>query len=250
MLELNRDHLRGNRAPDVLLIDIAPIDDRYPSLDESLSWPVFVRDFQLAKHLDQFVQLQRREQRRELDRQRLQRVKARFGESVALPQESGNLWAEIELQSTLLGRLWALFIKPPEIFMAVTWADSGQSTYRLVPEIAAAGFLLSPTLSDREQFATWLNHGNGGSTVESIRLEAQYGVGVLWGSDYSVSFSRFDFPEDGVPVSADSADAEEVPHDVSDEGENHDVLSPDVDSQRAIQNDEGRNEVREEVPAV
>ncbi|MBB3048506.1 hypothetical protein FHR99_002780 [Litorivivens lipolytica] len=194
LLVLNRNHLRSSRAPDTLLFDVAPIDGRYPSLDESLSWPVFVQHFKVTESLDQFLKLERRDTKRELTRERLRRSEARLGKVVVLPENRGNLWAEFKLKSTFLGRLWALFIKPPELMMTVMQTSGEQEVYRLVPEIAKAGFLLSPTLEDREQFADWLQRGEADTGVAQITIEAQYGAGVLWQSDYQLTLSSFQFP--------------------------------------------------------
>src|SRR5262249_8899468 len=39
LAELNASHLRGADAPDTIFFGVQPIDGRFPSLDDSLSWP-------------------------------------------------------------------------------------------------------------------------------------------------------------------------------------------------------------------
>jgi hypothetical protein len=72
-----------------------------------------------------------------------------LGEEVPLEDRIGA-WhiVAIQLQYTLAGEVQKLLSQPPPVFLRLRLADGRTVTYRLIPAMAAAGFLLNPLLED------------------------------------------------------------------------------------------------------
>ncbi len=154
---LNAAHLRSAQAPGSILFAVQTIDGRFPSLDDGLSWPELLARYDLKGAVDKpekFLLLTRAPMPRKMELTPLQKISARFGEQVGLPaMTNGLIWAEIEIKKSLAGTLVAAFYKPPALRIAVSLKNHAQKTFRLIPGLAAGGFLLSPLVADTKSFA-------------------------------------------------------------------------------------------------
>jgi hypothetical protein len=78
-----------------------------------------------------------------------------FGEQVLLPDASNAvLWAEMEVKPTLTGSFVSTVFKSPELSLVTTLRNGQVRTNRFVPQMAHAGFVLSPFVKDCTSFAT------------------------------------------------------------------------------------------------
>jgi hypothetical protein len=117
-----------------------------------------------------------------------------------LPAASdGLIWAEIEFKKTLAGRVRTLLYKPPLIWLNISLADGSPHRYRLIPDMAAAGFLLSPVIADNRAFATLATSGNKNLTTQTVAnlkfsADAQSGLMNCYQSEISVRLYHLDFP--------------------------------------------------------
>jgi hypothetical protein len=200
---MNAAHLRTARAARNILFAIQPLDNRFPSLDDGLSWPELLTLYDIKGASDDrctFLLLSRSAAPREFRLTPLQNTSARFGEPVTLPSASnGPVWAEIEIKKSLAGTAVSAFYKPPVLMLAVSLQDHTQHHFRLVPGMARGGFLLSPLITDNRSFAALASTGLqelAGMEVVSMILSADTGSGstCCYQSPMSVRFYRLDFP--------------------------------------------------------
>lgn len=189
LLKANVSHLEGPHAPDRIYFDIDPIDNRYPSIEDAESWTALMSRYQVAGAASHFVVLDRRAQSVALDVQPLGDRVAPVGSSVSIPGEQGPIWAKIDVRPTFLGRIVAMLFKPPVMSILVHHADGSDGRYRFIPSIGRQGFLLSPTVSSRADFAA-LMEGKTAPTsarVTVVGISGESGTHLLWGDHYSVS---------------------------------------------------------------
>ena len=199
LAELNAAHLRGMEAPGTLFFNVATIDERFPAMDDGLSWPEILTRYDLQAKEGKFLVFKRAEAARSFSLVEKTRLEAAFGEWVELPEEArgGPVWAKVAVRPTGFNRVAAIFYKVPWVNMTVRTKSGEEKTYRLVTAIAANGFLLSPVVEDAAAFARlatkdWDALGEAG--VEAVRFsvndgdamryyEAQIGM-ELFGLDY------------------------------------------------------------------
>jgi hypothetical protein len=179
---LNLSHYQSGRAPDFLLWNRETVDNRYPGQDDA---PLIAG---LPGHYEPlFVErgywLFRRESplsKGAMERRLVLGRRVILGEAVDLPSPIKRaLWIEADAIPTGLGRLRAWAYKPATLNVATTDDLGVQSSWRLLPRIARAGFILVPTLNDGGDLVA-LMHGEARSWVRSIHFETPPGQEEFW----------------------------------------------------------------------
>ena len=179
LLDLNRNFMTSTQAPDYIVFDVAPIDGRFPSLDDSVLWPILLTHYELYTNTDHAIILKKA--RLPLDYSFLQnaQAEAEINQWVFLPDSVTDLtWTRITIEKTFFGRLLSTLFQPPLITMSVRFDDDTESEYRIVPGIARSGFLLSPFINSRADFATLFLDGgtllaqNKDMRVKAVRINA------------------------------------------------------------------------------
>jgi hypothetical protein len=151
----NANFLLRERAPDWLLFQHAPIDERFPTLDDAPSWPLLLTRYeQVARH-GRFAVLRRRPTPLEWELEPLSTVTASTGERIPLPTISDGelLWARLRVEEPFQARLRSLLLSAPIVLVRVELRDGGSKSFRLVPALAADGFLLSPLIDSDAHFS-------------------------------------------------------------------------------------------------
>lgn len=157
LADLNARHLVGTNAPDSILFDVSPIDHRYSSMEDGASWPLLLTRYEISPKTSESPELlilRRRARPASFELQSISSVKGRFDASIEVP-ESGDdpVWVTIRFEQSGKGKLRALLFKSSPLYMDVVTRDGHSFHHRLMPAIAGAGFLLSPRIETREDFA-------------------------------------------------------------------------------------------------
>jgi hypothetical protein len=165
----NRDYLLGESAPDFVLFDIRPLDwreqrwdlGRFPSLEDGLSWPELLTRYDVDSDRSSdasltHLVLARSRAPRPYSIEPIDKQQATFGQWIRVPAvESGPVWAELDMRFSDAGRAASLAWKPPAGRLDVRLSDGRELRFRLVLGAARSGFLLSPLIRSRYEFA-WL----------------------------------------------------------------------------------------------
>lgn len=150
LAEANARHLTGPKAPATVLFAVEPIDDRYPTFEDSLSWRPLLTHYEPLTETNRFLLLKRRSSPATVTLSPLGRLEGRLGKPIHLPRTGKLVWARVTLESTAVGKLYELFLRPPEIVM-LTQTDTEVQSYRFVRDFAEMGFLLSPVTRDHHE---------------------------------------------------------------------------------------------------
>ncbi len=178
----NLRHYQSARAPDYLLWNRETVDNRYPGLDDA---PLVAG---LAGHYEPLFSeagywlFHKRTtlSTAPLERRLLFSRTVRFSEEVVLPEPIDHaLWLEVAAEPTAIGRMRAVAYKEALLLLTTTDDSGRRSSWRLVPKVARAGFILVPTLQDGSDVAA-LMHGEFRSSVRSFHLEAPAGQEEFW----------------------------------------------------------------------
>jgi len=150
--ELNADFFRSARRPDYVFFDVLPIDGRYPSASDALSWRAFLDCYSPQSEQGGYLLL-RASGCRGLKLQPITEAIGELGAGVPVPRvERGGVWVAFEIAANPTGRLAAIVAKPPALQLVVETA-AGKHLFRTTAETGRTGFLLSPFIADRHAFA-------------------------------------------------------------------------------------------------
>jgi hypothetical protein len=146
LIEANRHSLISN-GPTFLLFQPGSIDGRHPAMAEGALWPDIIRYYQPETRLGELLVLRRRDQPLDaiLGQESGRRIK--FDQQLTLPSSGDPQFLTASIGKTWLGRLADLLFRSPPISLLLTYADGHVETYRVVPAIAEAGFVVSPLVN-------------------------------------------------------------------------------------------------------
>ena len=152
LAQLNAEHLTSDNAADSILFDINPIDGHLASFEDGLSWPELLTRYDITNIEGRYLLLERSTQPRQYDLEPLDRQTVVLGEWYEVPDNSEPVWAELELEPNLWGKLAAVALRLPVLYLEIETTDGEQVKYRAIPDLLNAGFLISPVLSTRWNF--------------------------------------------------------------------------------------------------
>jgi hypothetical protein len=168
LIKLNTEFYQSQHAPDFVLFEVKSIDNRFPTLDSSLVLPEILQRYEPVLTDWPYLLLQHRAGSTQPSVTTLfasGEIKA--GKKLPLPP--GPVWCELDFRETFAGKLLRTLLHGPVITMeTVSTGPVRDSTWKLIPANARAGFLLSPLIRSNKDFLAVLE-GNGVG-VESIKI--------------------------------------------------------------------------------
>jgi hypothetical protein len=186
----------SGRAPDFLLWAHDSIDSRYPSIDDASLVVALAHHYRPVLREGEYWLLEKQSSvsAAPLRRHLLLDRTVRLGEEVAAPFHHGDaVWFQARLELTKLGRLRALAYKAPLIQLTVTDDQDGRTTWRVLPRIAVAGFLLDPLLATGDDLVAFLE-GERRVGVRALCLDCPADQAEFWGSLQISLFALPDLP--------------------------------------------------------
>lgn len=195
LAQINEQHLRGNSAPDNVLFCVQPIDGHLPSIEDGLSWPALFDNYTVTK-LDNDLAYLRKKQtiKGSSTFNAINEGLHKTREYVVLPVTNAPIYAEIDLNPTLLGKFLGTVFKYPELKLTLKLKDGASKDYRVPSNMMKTGFFLSPLAQNTKDFVL-LATGNQrylkNNMVESIVLTPSYGGSILWRAAYTLKLKAY-----------------------------------------------------------
>jgi len=156
--QMNADHLLSDQAPkQILLMGEDPVDVQYPNMNDALSWPVLLTHYNVIYLNPRYTVLHRQPQPRAWKMEHIATQTVRLNEVVDVPPRPAGanaIWVTMQFKPTFWGRLKGAAYKRPTLLMHVSNALDQKRGYRILPDIAASGFMLSPVVVMSED---WLD---------------------------------------------------------------------------------------------
>ncbi len=189
LIEGNRNSLI-ERGPKYIFFQPGSIDDRYPALAEGPLWPDLIRYYEPYSQAGQLLLLSRRTSPLESILGVASASEGRFGQRFELPRTNEPVFLTASIKENVLGRLAELLFKPPAVLMHVELQNGSVRSYRLIPAIAAEGFLVSPLVATADDFLL-VSSGMmfGPARVQSVRFEAGRFGELLYKSKIEVTYA-------------------------------------------------------------
>jgi hypothetical protein len=149
LMEWNQAFYRSETAPEFVIFRLLGMDRKLPTLEDALVLRDLLINYELVASEAPFLLLQAKPR----EPPKLKLLKEATISPGELLKLSGfgttNLWLELELKPTLLGRTREFLYQPAKSRLVVSWSASGKEStrrFRAPAPMLAAGFLLSPLL--------------------------------------------------------------------------------------------------------
>lgn len=198
----NAQHLQGAHAPQNIIFKLQTIDNRYPALDDGLSWPAIIENYMPIGAIKSGLLLRRKSAEKFLPADFSLNAwdvshSYSLGTEVDLPYREGKwLWVALDVKPSLAGKAFSFLYKLPELEMTIQRRDGVAQTFRLIASSARAGFLLSPYIGDTPSFQRLFERDGlasmTGLSVEKIRVTASPGATFFWNDVYQLNAKFID----------------------------------------------------------
>ena len=190
LARLNLDFYRSEGAPQFILWRQETIDGRFPTIDDAQLYPEIRRSYSVKAHEEGFLLLRRNEvvPRKALDRVLIVKGRLKFRDLLSVPPSHGRtIWIRAGFKLSRLGMARALIYKPPQLFMSITDSQGASSSWRVLPDVAADGFVLSPILATTSDFESFCS-GSATKTAATICFSPAPNQDYLWEKAFTVGF--------------------------------------------------------------
>lgn len=189
LAEDNKQHLLERQSPDHIIFKIEPIDGRVPSLEDGASWPLLLTHYKPTKLHNGFLFLDKRNaifQEKELLLSSEHHI---LGEFVNVPEQKKPVFATIELQPTIWGKLATIFFKSNQLQIILQLKNGTMRHYRLIASMAKSDFLLSPLIENTIEFSSLYQKSDilNEKTVKSFMITTTQDNGWFWNHVYTVN---------------------------------------------------------------
>jgi hypothetical protein len=203
LMRLNEAFYLSGAAPEYVMFSLGPIDRKFPPLEDAMVLRHLMLNYEPAGAEGEFLLL-RSKPSQEARLKLLREGVVRPGERIELSDFGGkDLWLEIDLEPTLLGRLRQFLYQPSAVRLAA-WREGakGVLTKRRAPAaMLAAGFVASPLLLNNGDLLGYYN-GKPPPRPGAYSVELLPGEGQFWRS--AVRFRVFQIRSGGASVPANS----------------------------------------------
>jgi hypothetical protein len=202
LAELNLRHLQGVSAPDNILFRVEPIDGRVPSLEDGLSWPALINGYSVRMLEGQTAYLRKRAtDNQDAGKMAVTVYEANevLGEEVTLPESNDLLFANIDIEPTLLGKIVSSLFKLPELHATMRLRNGTIKVYRAPSNMMKTDFLITPLVKNTEEFVLLAAAGNkylANNDVKSITLSSGDRRGLFWNKTYSLRARKLNLLKD------------------------------------------------------
>ncbi len=205
----NYEKYLSTTAPDYLIYTVGEIDGRHPFFTESLTRKAILANYEVVDSFGDYLLFAKRGEAIPFTDSAVRTAQAELGQFIEMPDDSGLLMLNTDLQYNLWGRLARFFYKPPMLHVTVKFSDGSERKFRAIKTM-----INSPVLANRmavDAFSAshfFESTGRLGIGVKAIRFEDEKGWGFrksftyqLTRTEYKVQPSPARMPEllDAIP---------------------------------------------------
>jgi hypothetical protein len=168
LIRKNREFFASLKAPQNLIFGLDDIDGRYPGSSEGGTWLEFFKHYDPVSSIKTNLLLKRRTSERRVSLHPIGNYTLSFDEKLDVSKHNAlPLWAVVEFEENLLGKVIGFLFKNPIVFAKVILEGNKSERFRIVPPISMEGQLISPIIRDDLDFAN-LFFENGSTLRERL----------------------------------------------------------------------------------
>lgn len=200
LAELDAEYVEHMGAQRVYF-SVDPIDGRYGALEDGPSWIPLLKHYRVTSTADGYLVMDRMRTPRSVSiGAPIMSATVQMGQSLAVPDTGTPVFARIAVSPSVLGHVFSLAYKPPRLHIEAEYADGTKRDFRFIGSMAAAGFVISPTIGSGEEFAlmqspSWKEF-LGSKRVVSFRIFSDRGTQFAWSQSFHVELQPIKIQSD------------------------------------------------------
>jgi hypothetical protein len=199
LADINANHLLASSAPRHVFFDVCPIDGRLTTLEDAKSWPLLLTLYHAVDRASGLLLLDRNQEIGNAPHtQNISVNRQRIGQQFDLPDMDELVWAEIDVRPTLLGQIFAILFRPPQLHMLFRYKDGHTENFRYLAAMGRSGFMISPVIHDTNDFAALMlkDREQYISSVRprSVEINGDPGTRLFWQRVFEVRLRHIELP--------------------------------------------------------
>lgn len=200
LAKINEEHLYSDRSPDNIIFKVEPIDRRLPALEDGASWPAIINNYAPVTTNNGFLIVKKKgSSNTPADLTKIYSGEHQLGSTIVIPDSNSAIFAEIDIERTLVGRLLSFMFKPHELSITLEMHSGQTITYTMISTMAKSGFIISPFIENTNDFILLFYQSlfPNRKYVKSISIFPTDGNSIFWRDTFSVKLSQLDLPDNG-----------------------------------------------------
>ncbi len=188
--ELNKLHLLSHKPPENIVFNVEPIDNRLPSLEDGLSWPVILNMYEPKLFKNDFLFLKKKPMSSfKSYNPVVNSYIVKLNQEIPIPQSTHPIYITVKIKNSFIGSFINLLYKTSILNIYIYLKDGETRKYRIIPGMAKAGFIISPLIENTADFAS-VYIGNDNKYVKSVKISSD--EPFEWEDLFKVSFISID----------------------------------------------------------
>jgi hypothetical protein len=193
LAELNKMHLESKNRPENIIIKVQPIDGRLPSLEDGVSWPVILLNYDPSSFSNGYLILKSRfvSGHASEEPRKIGDGTYSLGEQINLPSSDEPLFVKVDIRKSFLGTVLNTLFKPSQLVIKLNLQNGLKREYRIIAGMSGSGFVISPLIENTEEFSLLFTDINylTDKRVKSIEIVAPH-FPIFWKKSFQLVFYR------------------------------------------------------------
>jgi hypothetical protein len=169
LIEKNIEFLKSNRAPETIIFAIKEIDGRAPFMMEGASWLDLMKLYDIVDTRGEFLILKKSKIKKDYHLTQYKKQTVKFGQSIEIDSQKA-VYAKIDIKKSFYGKVTNTLFKSPVLNIELTFDNGNKQSYRIIPGIASSGFILSPSITNINDFFGFAIDKVKNNNIKSIKL--------------------------------------------------------------------------------
>jgi hypothetical protein len=203
LVRINSRFYTSSRAPEYVILKLTPVDSHIPALEDSEVFLLLARHYRpvLTEHGYSLLKRETKAVTSLSDQKKPGPAgQCLIDRPMFVP--TGTIWCELKIHKTLLGTLIGFLYQLPEVWIEFGSEAKPAVRQRIVPVLAAHGFLINPLLPNDHDFLEFARGNSEGGQVQTATVRSSRDLSWLIKPQIDYRFSEIAIlPPEGNAIS-------------------------------------------------
>ncbi len=158
LIATNGDFYASDKAPEFVILKLQAIDRQFPLMNDAEAIKIVLRDYQPVLSEKGYLLLKRKPRGQGFvsKGERLLTRQIKIDELLDIRLMSHkSLLLSLDIRKSLLGHLYTLLYRLPEVYLEIVATDGTKMSYRVIPKMTTSGFVINPLIRNQAQLIGW-----------------------------------------------------------------------------------------------